>query len=155
MQPQQEPKMSLSKKHVASFLLASSMALGVAHAAPGEGGMWSHGGHREGGGPMMQLRGLDLTEAQRDQVFQIFHEQAPAFHEQMKQLRAAQSAMRAASETDRFDASRAQAAADAQGKAVSQLAMLRAQTAQRVRAILTPEQRAKLDERHKRRHPQS
>ena len=148
--------MSISKTHLASFLLASSMALGVAQAAPGEGGTWQHGGHHRGeGGPMMELRGLNLTEAQHDQLFKIFHEQAPAFHEQMKQLRQARSALRETAESDRYDAARAQAAADAEGKAVAQLAMLRAQTAQRVRGILTPEQKAKLDGRHKRREQHS
>lgn len=144
--------MSIQKKHLAGFLLASSVALGVAHAANaqdwGQGGGWQRHGH---GGPMMGLRALDLTEAQRDQVFKIFHAQAPAMHEQMKQLRLSRAALREAASTDRYDPARAQAAADAQGKAMAQLALLRVQTAQQVRAILTPEQRAKLDEMRSRR----
>ena len=130
--------MSLKKSHLAAFLLASGMAFGIAEAAPG------HFQRHEG--PMMQLRRLDLTEAQRDQVFKIFHAQAPAFHEQMKQLRQARTTLRDAANSDRYDAGKAQAAADAQGKATAQLALLRVQTAQQVRAILTPEQRTKLDE---------
>ena len=133
--------MSFGRKSLAALLAATTLAAGAAYAAPGE-----FHGRGQHAGPMMQLRRLDLTEAQRDQVFKIFHAQAPAFHEQMKQLRESRKALRDAASGDRYDASRAQAAADAQGKAVAQLALLRVQTAQQVRAVLTPEQRTKLDE---------
>jgi Spy/CpxP family protein refolding chaperone len=131
----------ISRKAIAGVLVASSLALGVAYAAPGE----FHGGHH--GGPMMQLRGLDLSEAQRDQIFKIFHEQSPAMREQMKQMRQARMELAQAAGGDRYDAERVRAAAEAQGKAATQLALLRAQTIQRVHEVLTPEQRAKLKER--------
>jgi periplasmic protein CpxP/Spy len=137
--------MSLSKKAIAGVLVASSLALGVAQAAPGR---VPHG-HESS---MMRLRGLDLTEAQRDQVFKIFHEQSPALHEQMKQMRKARAELTAAAGGERYDAERVRAAAEAQGKAVTQLALLRAQMTQRVHDLLTPEQRAKLKERFERRH---
>lgn len=130
---------TISKKILAGFLVASSLALGVAYAAPG--------GYHRHGGPMMHLRGLELTEAQRDQIFQIFHEQAPAMREQMKQIREARINLAKAAGGDRYDEAAVRAAAEAQGKAVTQLALLRAQSMQRVRAVLTPEQRAKLKER--------
>jgi Spy/CpxP family protein refolding chaperone len=104
------------------------------------------------GGPMMMLRGLDLTEAQRDQVFQIFHEQAPAFHEQMKQVRQARQNLMKLAAAPSFDESQVRQAADVQAKALSALAVMHAQTVHRVRDILTPEQRARLDERAERRH---
>lgn len=66
--------------YLAGLLVAGSLAFavpGVALAQPG-----AHGGamqaHQMRGGGMGMLRGLDLTEAQRDQVFKIFHDQAPA-----------------------------------------------------------------------------
>jgi periplasmic protein CpxP/Spy len=133
----------ISRKVVAGFLVASSLALGVAYAAPGDF-------HRQGSA-MMRLRGLDLTEAQRDQVFKIFHEQAPAAREQMKTIRSARRDLAQAALGDRYDAERVRAAAEAQGKAVTQLALLRAQTMQRVNAVLTPEQRAKAKERFEKR----
>lgn len=137
---------TISRKVVAGFLVASSLALGVAQAAPGD----FHGrGHR--GGAMMHLRGLDLTEAQRDQIFKIFHEQAPAMRDQMKNMRSARRDLAQAAGGERYDAERVRAAAEAQGSAVTQLALLRAQTMQKVSALLTPEQRAKLKERFERR----
>ena len=134
---------TISKTVVAAFLVASSLTLGVAQAAPGD----FHRHER----PAMGLRGLALTQAQRDQVFQIFHEQAPAVREQMKQMRQARRDLAQAATGERYDAERVRAAAEAQGKALTQLALLRAQTLQRVNALLTPEQRAKLKERFERR----
>ena len=109
---------------------------------------------RHGGGSMMHLRGLNLTEAQRDQVFKIYHDQEPAVHEQMKQVQAARQQLMQLASADRFDETRARQAADAQAKALSNLAVLRAQTMYRVREVLTPEQRQQLDQRKAdHRHP--
>jgi periplasmic protein CpxP/Spy len=143
----------ISRKHIAAFLLASSAALGVASSASAQDGPSGHMG-RHGGSPMMHLRGLNLSEAQRDQVFKIFHDQAPAAHEQMKQVQAARQQLTQLAAADRFDEARARQAADAQAKALSNLAVLRAQTMHRVREVLTPEQRQKLDQRRdEHRHP--
>ena len=138
-----------SRKHVARFLFASAVGLGLAPAAfaqegPMPGPMGMHGGDRGHG---MMLRGLDLTEAQRDQIFKIHHDQAPAMREQMKQVRHAREDLMKSASADRFDETHARQAADALGKAVSAMAVMRAQTMNRVRQILTPEQRARMDER--------
>jgi Spy/CpxP family protein refolding chaperone len=137
-------------KHVAAFLFASALGLGLAPAAfaqeePMHGPMGMHGG-----GPGMALRGLDLSEAQRDQIFKIHYDQMPAMREQMKQVRHAREELMKASSAERFDDARARQAADALGKAVSAMAVMRAQTMNRVRAVLTPEQRSRLDERMQR-----
>lgn len=133
------------RKHVANFLLASSLALGLgplaanAQPMPGEG--MGHRGHG-----MMHLRGLNLTEAQRDQVFKIFHDQAPAMHEQMKQVHRSRGELRQLAMAERFDEGRARQLADTQAKALAALAVMRAQTMARVREILTPEQRQRLQQ---------
>jgi periplasmic protein CpxP/Spy len=143
----------IARQHLAAFLVASSTALGLVPAASAQEPRMGMGHH---GGPMMQLRGLDLSDAQRDQVFKIFHEQAPAAHEQMKQMHSARQELMKLAAADRFDEARARQAADLQAKALSALALQRAQTMHRVREILTPEQRQRLDERTQRRgHPHS
>ena len=136
----------ISRKHIAAFLLASSTAFGIASAASAQDMPGGHMG-RHGGGSMMHLRGLNLTQAQRDQVFKIYHDQAPAAHEQMKQVQAAREQLNQLAGADRFDEPSARQAADAQAKALSNLAVLRAQTMYRVREVLTPEQRQQLDQR--------
>ena len=136
----------LQRSHIASFLLASSVAFGLTPAAQAQGEPIHDRMAMHGGAPMMMLRGLNLSDAQRDQVFNIFHQQAPAFHEQMKQVRSARQALMQLAAADSFDDARARQAADAEAKALSGLALLRAQTVHRVREILTPEQRSRLDE---------
>ena len=136
------------RKHVANFLLASSLALGltpVALAQPMPGGGMSRGGHA------MQLRALGLSEAQRDQVFKIFHESRPAAYEQMKQARRARQELGKLVAAERFDSARARQLADTQGKAMAELALLRVQTTRRVREVLTPEQRERMDQMRERR----
>jgi Spy/CpxP family protein refolding chaperone len=148
------------RRHVTKFLLASSCALGLAPLAAnealaqgmGEGmGMGMRGGmHHRGGDPMM-MQGLTLTEQQRDQIFKIHHDAAPAMREQMKQVTKARTELRQVAMADKFDEAKARQAADAQAKALSNMAVMRAQTMSRVRQVLTAEQRQKMDEMRNRR----
>ncbi len=143
-------------------LLASSLALGVPTTASADdmrrvssAGDWRggdlHRGGRHGGGrhdgAMRMLRGLDLTEAQRDKIFEIRHAQAPARRAQMKAVHAARKDLRELAMVPNYDAAKAQASADAFAKAMSQLALMRVDAARKVLAVLTPEQRKQLDER--------
>ena len=116
------------------LVLVSVLVSGIAFAQP----MHGHGMYR-----------LGLTEAQRDQMFKIHHEQAPALHEARKALRQAHEELHKAAAAAPFDAARVRQLAEAEGKAVADMAFLRAQTMSRVREVLTPEQRSKLDERHR------
>src|SRR5205814_3634245 len=106
-----------------------------------------HGGgmHRRGG-PMEHMRALNLTEPQRDQIFKIHHDSVPAMREQMKQVRKAREDLRQIAMADKFDEAKARQAADAQAKALSAMSVMRAQTMNRVRQVLTPEQRSKMDQ---------
>jgi len=143
---------------LAGFLLASGLALGVpATASADDARRVSAAGDRFGGGEMHRgarrdrmmhmLRGLDLTEAQRDQIFQIRHAQAPAMREQAKQLRAARKDLRELAMAPEYDAAKAQASADAMAKAMATMALMRVESTRKVLAVLTPDQRKKLDER--------
>jgi periplasmic protein CpxP/Spy len=146
--------------NIKPFLLASSIALGlasVANAQPAPGPAEGHRAHRIAmhghghGGVRGMFRQLNLTEAQQDQIFKIHHDQAPAFREQMKKVRAARQELRKLSLAERFDEGQVRRAADAQAKAMSDLAVLRAQTMNRVRSVLTPEQRLQLEKMHEQR----
>jgi Spy/CpxP family protein refolding chaperone len=153
------------KTLLAGLMAASSLAIALpaAQAQPMEQGRAMHahqmrGGGMDGRGGMGMLRGLDLTEAQRDQVFKIFHAEAPAMRERMKATRAAQEELRKASAAQSFDSARVRQLADAVGKAHADAAYARAETMSRVLAVLTPEQRTKLNERREhgpRRGPRS
>ena len=146
------------RRHMTKFLLASSCALGLAPLAANEAlaqgmgeGMGMHGGMHRRGGPMEHMRALNLTEQQRDQIFKIHHDSVPAMREQMKQVQKARNDLRQIAMADKFDEAKARQAADAQAKAMANMAVMRAQSANRVRQVLTPEQRQKMDEMRSRR----
>ena len=148
----------MNTKSITRFLVASSIALGVAslaqaQPAPGSGegahahraAMHGHGHGHGHGGMRGMFRQLNLTEAQQDQIFKIHHDQAPAFREQAKKARAARAELRKLAHADRLDEGQLRRAADAQAKAMSDLAVMHAQTLNRVRSVLTPEQRTQFD----------
>ena len=135
-----------SNPHVRRFLIASSLAFGLGSSAiaqPDEraGPMLSHGM-----GMHHMLRHLDLSDAQRDQVLKIFHDQSPAMHERMKAMRAARGDLEKHAFDSAFDRERARAIADTEAKAIADMEVLRAESMARVREVLTPEQRVKLEQ---------
>ncbi|HEV7394242.1 MAG TPA: Spy/CpxP family protein refolding chaperone, partial [Burkholderiales bacterium] len=101
---------------------------------------------------MSFVRGLHLTDAQDDQIFKILHDSAPALRERMKILRPAREELDRLIRADAFDAERAREIANTQAQAIAEVARLRAETMHRIRAILSPEQRAMLDRRREERH---
>jgi Spy/CpxP family protein refolding chaperone len=143
-------------RQIASFLIASSLALGVSAAGAqptaGDASANTHaqGQHMRGHGGQRWLRQLDLSEAQRDQIFKIFHEQAPAMREQAKVVRNTRQELRQAALSPSFDRSRARQLADTQAKALSEMTFMRADGMSRVVALLTPEQRSKLQQMRER-----
>jgi len=138
-------------------VLASSLALGVPATASADdlrqvsAGEWRGGGMHRGGqrhdGMKRMLRGLDLTDAQRDQIFEIRHAQAPAMRAHMKAVHAARKDLRELALAPEYDAAKAQASADALARATSQMALMRIDMTRKVIAVLTPEQRQQLEER--------
>jgi periplasmic protein CpxP/Spy len=143
--------------YLANFLAVSSLALGIALPAFGQ---MPPGGpthprevpplERPGlGGPMPFLRGLDLSDAQDEQIFRIFHEQAPALREQMKNARRVRQQMNEAVHAEKFDRARVRELAQAHGKALAELEVMHAESMRKVREVLTAEQRARLDERER------
>jgi Spy/CpxP family protein refolding chaperone len=105
------------------------------HAGP-QGFHWLHG-----------LRGLDLSEAQRDGIFELRHAQAPELREQGKVLRAAGRELRALSMSDGYDEAKARELSERMAEARSRMALLHARTGNEVWKTLTPEQREKLANR--------
>src|SRR5438105_4956203 len=93
----QESTMTLRIKRLATLLAASGIAIASASApsfAQSSGNEQHYGRHvgHHGGqhGDHMRggfLRGLNLSEAQKDQIFKLKHDQAPAQRELMKSVR--------------------------------------------------------------------
>lgn len=93
------------------------------------------------------LRGLDLSDEQRDRIFEIRHASAPKMREQAKVLREARGEFAKLALSSDYDEAKVQALAERNAKAVSEMAQLRAQSMNEVYQVLTPEQQAKVQER--------
>lgn len=107
-------------------------------------------GHHRGGHGMM-LRGVKLSDAQKDQIFKIHHAQMPAVRDQMKIIRANRTELRKLSFASNFDAAKARELAGAEAQARATLAMMHAETQHKIFAVLTPEQRQQVQKRQEQR----
>ena len=151
-------------KILTAALAVITLGLGsIAMAQPeGDGGGRRFGRHGFGpggfgmgrggpGGPGFPLRQLDLTDAQREQVKAIFKQQAGPLQERMQAARSAQQELRALALSPNFDSGRARDFADTAARAQADIAVMRAESLSKVVALLTPEQRAKLEQKRERR----
>ena len=125
-----------------------------------ERGPGFHGGMPPFGGPGMgghasPLRGVELSEAQDDQVFAILHAEEPYLREQGKLAAKANEALRAMGGADKYDDSKAASLAKEAATAMANIALQHVRTGQKLRAVLTPEQRKKQAEGDARHAPRS
>lgn len=148
---------TVSHGNIKRFLAVAGIALAVPLTAAAFQG--SHGGHHgcgdfaAHGGPGMHggmmpphLRGLNLTEAQRDKVFEIMHNQAPAMRDKAKAWRKAEDDLRALAAAPDYSDAKARSLADAAAKAKSEMTLARVKAERQVFEVLTPEQRKQLAE---------
>ncbi|ANJ74762.1 Spy/CpxP family protein refolding chaperone [Ralstonia insidiosa] len=119
---------------------------------PGFGQPGPHGmerGHHHGG--EFFLRGLKLTEEQRDKIFAIKYAQMPQEREQHKAVAHARRDLRQMVMSGQYDEARVRTLSEALGRAVTQEAQLRAQAGAKIMQVLTPEQRKQITDREARR----
>ncbi|MCL4182541.1 MAG: Spy/CpxP family protein refolding chaperone [Burkholderiaceae bacterium] len=163
----------MNKTRLAGIAVAGSLALATpflvaAQGAPGDGPRMpmrgkleqaharpAHPGHHGWHGERAMagagfLRGLDLTEEQRDRIFAIRHASEPAIREQFKILRSARGELsRLALSTD-YDEAKVKALVDRNAQAMSTLAQMRARDMNQIFRVLSPEQQATVLERRTR-----
>lgn len=106
-------------------------------------GMSQHGIHD---GKPPYLRGLDLTSAQEDQLFNLNYAQVPAMRDRHKQHQQLMAELRATAQAEKFDDAKAQQLADKAAKLEREQVLARARHDAKVFALLTPEQRKKARE---------
>lgn len=159
--------MQTIKRMSTPLLLLSILGLSLpllTHADPGI--QKSH--HGMHGRPGMQdcnhkprfLHGLNLTEVQRDKIFNILHAQAPAMRDQFKQVRKSHQALDALISAPQFDENKARQLSGDQAKALAALSLMRARTDHEIFQVLTPEQQQQVKQRQAQRiqeprHPAS
>ena len=148
---------ALSALAVAAALVAAPLAASAASTTSGPRADGGHRFHHKAGHHFNRhhrgfghhdaaraFRALDLTQDQQDQLFKIRHDQAQAFYDGQKALRAAYASLGEVRRADSFDEAKAKQATDALGQAQAQMTLLRMQTGAQMQAVLTPEQRQKL-----------
>jgi periplasmic protein CpxP/Spy len=115
--------------------------------APAPGGPGVHGPGRRGGpGADFGLRGVDLTDAQRDQVRAIRESHQSEFDAARTKLRDAHRAFGEATRAATIDEAAIRARSAEVAAAMADEAILRAKVRAEVFAILTPEQQQKANE---------
>ncbi len=97
-------------------------------------------------GPMQAVWQLDLSDEQQEQLSALMLEKRKGLRERMLAKRETRTALREAISAEPYDAERVKQLAQAQGAAVTERIIKRAETRQQIRALLTPEQLAELDE---------
>jgi len=94
--------------------------------------------------PVPMLRGLTLTESQREKVFMIIHAQAPTLRETVKAARRAHEDLQKLALSAQFDHAKAQSLVDSCARSMGALELLRAKGEHEIYALLTEEQRQQL-----------
>lgn len=124
--------------------LALAMAGAGTVAVAGEGGHRGH--HGRGGAGFGGFRALDLTEEQKTQAKAIFEEQRKASEPQRAQMHELRKQMREQLDSGKADATAIGQLAIQTHAIGSQLREARERGHERLLAILTPEQKAKLEQ---------
>ena len=125
-----------------AVLAAPLMAQGPATPGPQERGMRRHGAMRMGMGGL-PLRGLDLTDAQREQVRGIMTARQADFKAIGDRLKAAHEAQHQAVTRVPVDENEIRARVSEASAVEADFAILRARIHEQVYQVLTPEQQAK------------
>jgi Spy/CpxP family protein refolding chaperone len=144
-------KFSIKQALLASFIAISLPSVALAHAEHDgdkgshceREGMSQHGMHD---GKPPYLRGLDLSSAQEDQLFNLNYAQVPAMRDQHKQHQQLMEELHATAQAEKFDDTKAQQLADKAAKLEKDKVLTMARHDAKVFALLTPEQRKKARE---------
>jgi periplasmic protein CpxP/Spy len=133
-------------RFLTSSAVVAALIIGgaIAHAQGPQAGFRGRGPGF--GGPGLMLRGLDLTEAQREQVQQLSQQNREQLRGLMDRMRAAQEARRQAVETVPFNESEVRAAMETLAAIEADLAVAQARLQNDIHALLTPEQQQRLQQ---------
>jgi len=149
---QPEPEMTeLTFEAGVGATTAGSPAGGMMSARPfGYPGGFGQGGRGAGsdgpGQPRLLPWFIQLSDQQQDKLFELRHAQAPALRAQFKELRSAHDQLRALALADSYDEARARQVVARVAQANSEIELMHARMQHAAFALLTAEQRKRLDE---------
>ncbi len=128
---------------LSACLLTFGAAAGVTHAWHRHGGPF--GGFGFGGRLMGALSDLDLTDDQKTRIKAILGEEGPKIEPLLDQVAQSKKTLFEAIHGRQFDEGAVRSASAAAAGAQTELAVERARTMSRLRALLTPDQQARLE----------
>ncbi len=138
---------STAKTVLIAATLIGGMAATAAQAMPPHAGRTcGHGQHRFGSEARINhlAERLELSAEQRDRVRAIVDKARPAMRAVRDKMRDNRQALRALIQQDKAGDADIRKLADARGKLVAEMTVLRARVKSDIHAVLTPEQRDKL-----------
>jgi protein CpxP len=134
----------MKTRKIQIFIVALALAL-IAAAAVAEGP--GHGPMHHGMfGEMLPFHAVGLTDAQKTQIKELYHNAKPAMQPLMQQARQNHEAMVQLITSGTFDQAKAQALATQAAQIHAQMEVQHAQIASQAYALLTPEQKTKMTE---------
>lgn len=92
------------------------------------------------------LHDVELTEAQRDKIFMIQHDQEPAVRIKSRTIRVAQDKLQALTWSAQYTDAKARVLVETASAEMKELALLRAHADQMIYALLTPDQREQVNQ---------
>lgn len=95
------------------------------------------------------LRGVELSDSQREQIREIMRTQAEDMRTRGEELQQTREALRSLALSEDFSEAKLKELAAAHGRAVAAMAGQHALNARRIHQLLTPEQRKQLEERRR------
>ncbi len=156
--------MSNSRNRHTRWILAGTLALALpltaaahrhgdercGHDRPGRHAAPEHDvgtdAHRDGRPPRM-LAGIDLSDAQREQVNRIRSEERDAMRKLAEAQRSAHDELHDLANAANYSEAQARKLSEVAGKAQADMAMLRVRSSRQIHELLTPEQRKAVEER--------
>jgi|SRR5579871_1360203 Spy/CpxP family protein refolding chaperone len=136
--------MNLSKRTILAAVIGLMMTASLGFAQSVQPAHMH--GHGWGDGMPFFSDALDLTDAQRTQIKEIFHNAKPAMKPLMEQARQSHQAMMQLITSGSFDQAKAQAIANQEAQVHAQVAVLHAQAASQAYQVLTADQKTKFNE---------
>lgn len=132
----------ISRGNIWRFVAVATLTLAlqvVAHA---------HGGEPAGGprGDLLppHLGGLNLSEAQRDKIFEIMHAQVPVLRDKGKVVQKAEADLRALVQSPEYTEAKARLLLDGVARSMAELSLAHIKSERQIYELLTPEQRKQL-----------
>jgi Spy/CpxP family protein refolding chaperone len=147
--------MKQAKRFFRPLLIAGALSLALPFATQANAQM---GGAQQGAAQMHHrggahhgdrgfFRGLNLSEAQKDKIFDLRHAAAPDLREKGKQVRATRKALREMAHANTFDEAKAKALSEQAASAQADFTVARVRLDNQIYNVLTPEQQKQLEAR--------